>query len=458
MKHSKKDTLHKTQHIPTLRFEEQTLTSFAGLVVFQKLFAALRLRERLRACFRHSTVTPMFGPARIMLVLIVHCLLGYRCLRELRFYRDDPMVRRVVGLKRLPDVATISRTLAQLDEASVEAVQRLPGELVLERLAAVRPPLVTLDFDGSVLGTRRLAEGTAVGFNRRRKGERSYYPLICTVAQTGQVLAVLHRSGNVHDSRGAEAFVAACIERVRSALPGVRIETRMDSAFFSEALISRLEALGVAYSISVPFARLPELKARIEGRRRWFGLDADTASFEWRWQPKSWRRARRFVCYRQRVAQRPKQPLQLDLFTPQEYGYEFKVVLTNAAIAAAVLLQRHNGRGAQEAVFAQLKSDNALAYIPANTWRANQLYATAAVLAHNLTRELQMRTAAPQRSTGNQRRTLWPFATPSTLRQRLLQRAGRLIRPQGQLTLSLSTNEAVKAELLHTLSALETAA
>jgi len=205
VKHSRNETIYKTQHIPTLRFEEQTLTSFAGLVVFQKLFAALRLRERLRACFRHSTVTPMFGPARIMLVLIVHCLLGYRCLRELRFYRDDPMVGRLVGLKRLPDVATVSRTLAQVDEASVQALQRLLGELVLERLAALQPPVVTLDFDGSVLGTRRLAEGTAVGFNHRRKGQRSYYPLFCTVAQTGHVWSTGRGSSTARITEGTKS-------------------------------------------------------------------------------------------------------------------------------------------------------------------------------------------------------------------------------------------------------------
>ena len=62
---------------------------------------------------------------------------------------------------------------------------------------------MTSDFDGSVQSTKRHAEGTAVGFNKEKKGARSYYPLFCTVAQTGQVLDVLHRAGNVHDSKGA---------------------------------------------------------------------------------------------------------------------------------------------------------------------------------------------------------------------------------------------------------------
>ena len=65
--------------------------------------------------------------------------------------------------------------------------------MVLDRLLALQLATVTLDFDGSVLSTGRIAEGTAVGFNRKKKGQRSYYPLFCTVAQTGQVLDVLHR-------------------------------------------------------------------------------------------------------------------------------------------------------------------------------------------------------------------------------------------------------------------------
>jgi hypothetical protein len=51
-----------------------------------------------------------------------------------------------------------------------------------------------------------------VGFNKQKKGARSYYPLFCTVAQSGQVLDHLHRSGNVHDSNGALEFVTRCVE------------------------------------------------------------------------------------------------------------------------------------------------------------------------------------------------------------------------------------------------------
>jgi hypothetical protein len=140
-----------------------------------------------------------------MLLLVVHLLLGYRELRELRYYQEDEMVKRVVGLKRLPDVATVSRRLAQADPHSVERVRAENQRLVLERAVQLALVRVTLDFDGSVVSTGRRAEGSAVGFNKVKKGQRSYYPLYATLAQSGQVLDVLHRPGNVHDSNGAPA-------------------------------------------------------------------------------------------------------------------------------------------------------------------------------------------------------------------------------------------------------------
>ena len=34
-------------------------------------------------------------------------LLGFRRLRDVDYYRDDPVVLRLLGLRRLPDVATL---------------------------------------------------------------------------------------------------------------------------------------------------------------------------------------------------------------------------------------------------------------------------------------------------------------------------------------------------------------
>ncbi len=458
MKSSKSSIHSKTHAIPDIRFENQKLTSFAGLTVFQKLFDHLSLRQSLRQCFKHRVVGSIYGEASIVLLLVVHLLLGYRELRHLRYYHDDPMVRRLLGLKRLPDVATISRTLSSMDTQSVTNLQQTIGNMVLDRLRQLSLPRVTLDFDGSVIGTGRCAEGTAVGFNKRKKGQRSYYPLFCTVAQTGQVLNILHRSGNVHDSNGAQEFILNSIKQVREALPGVIIEVRMDSAFFSEALVNTLDHSGVEYTISVPFERLLALKEQIEKRRKWFWLDEQCDYFELCWKPKSWKHRRRFVAVRQASKVQQKAPIQLDIFTPFDYGWEFKVVLTNKKMSASKLVAYHNGRGSQESIFAELKSCNQMDYVPTRTWAGNQIYLLSAVMAHNLSKELQMITQPPERSTEQKRPTLWKFKKLGTLRKHIIQRAGRIIRPQGQLVLSMAKNDAVKDELLQYMHGIEQAA
>ncbi len=97
------------------------------------------------------------------------------------------MVLRLLGLSRLPDVATLSSALAQIDSRALDRLRERSRDLVQLRLAWLLPLRITLDFDGSVQGTSRHAKGAAVGYNRCKKGQRSYYPLFCTVAQTGQV-------------------------------------------------------------------------------------------------------------------------------------------------------------------------------------------------------------------------------------------------------------------------------
>ena len=143
MKSSKAQILAKFHKIPVLCFGDQELTSF----FFQQRFHRIQLKQRLKGCFAHLKLSPIFGRHLVVLLLIVHLLLGFRRLREVDYYRGDPIVLRLMGLRRLPDVATICRALGQLDADGVDHLWQLSRSLVIE--------------------------GTAVGFNKNKKGARS---------------------------------------------------------------------------------------------------------------------------------------------------------------------------------------------------------------------------------------------------------------------------------------------
>lgn len=453
MKHTKSDVRRKFSSHMNLRFDDQRLTSFAGLIVFHRLFVNLSLRRRLTRCFSSTADSRSFSPASIVVLLIVSVLLGYRRLRDVQYFKDDPMALRVIGVSCMPSVSTISRHLSTLDDHCIQRVEDLQQTMVLEGLRREQLSRITLDFDGSVLGTCRYAQGVATGFNRKKKGQRSYYPLYCTVAQTAQVLAVKHRSGNVHDSNGAEEFIRHCVQIVRSYCPGAIIETRMDGAFFSETLINLLDELGVKYTISVPFERYQTIKCHIEQRRRWRRMREHGQFFEKSLTLKSWSIAKhRFIFVRQRCKVQNKQPIQLDLFLPHDFDFQYKAVITNKTTKARHIINYHEGRGSQEGLFAQLKSQAVMGYIPCKRWNANKLFLLANVIAHNLANELQMRHYHKDRNTTTQRPALWKFRQMATLRKHIIQRAGRLIRPEGVLTLSMAPNDSVRADMMHFLA------
>ena len=79
MKPTAEDLATVDVRVPSVRFEGQSrLTSYAGLVLFQRLFLVLGLFARLRPCFAHLTPRRTFDRARVFVLLIVHLILGFR--------------------------------------------------------------------------------------------------------------------------------------------------------------------------------------------------------------------------------------------------------------------------------------------------------------------------------------------------------------------------------------------
>ena len=451
MKSSKAENHAKCHKIPVIQFEDQKLTSFSGLLIFQGLFKQIELKKRLRKCFDHLKVSPIFGRHLVVMLLIVHILLGFRRLREIDYYRDDPLVLRLLGLRKLPDVSTISRALSQMESQGVEKFRELSRSLVIEGLKRECLPRLTLDFDGSVQSTKGHVEGTAVGYNKKKKGSRSYYSLFCTVSQTSQFLDILHRPGNVHDSNGADPFIMQCFDKVKEELKNTIFESRMDSAFFSEKILSVLDSRNVKFTASVPFARFPQLKAIIEKRKRWRTIDQEWSYFETQWKPKSWDTTYRFIFTRRKNKKQYKGPLQLHLFEPRDYQFDYKVTVTNKSESAKNVVLFHNGRGSQEAIFGDAKTDAAFDIIATKRLAGNQIFTLCSMMAHNLSRELQMLASPAIPRALPKRPSLWTFERLDTLRHRIIQRAGRLTSPQRKLTLTMSANQKVRKDLLHFL-------
>ena len=187
-------------------------------------------------------------------------------------------------------------------------------------------------------------------------------------------------------------------DRVRDALAPTVLESRLDSAFFSQNTLTLMDHC----TISVPFERF--FKDQIETRQRWRYLDEHCSYFESDWKPESWPACYRFLFVRRAVPRQTKQALQLDLFEPRHIDHEYRVVVTNKMNSPRSVLLFHYGRGAQEGIFAEAKQQAGLDLIPTRRLLGNQMVTLCAMMAHNLGREMQMLAQADRYSVANGRR------------------------------------------------------
>ena len=137
----------------------------------------------------------------------------------------------------------------------------------------------------------------------------------------------------------------------------------------------------------------------------------------------------------------------MNLFEPHDFSFDYKVIVTNKTESTKAVVQFHNGRSSQKGISGDVKGDCGLIVIATQRLVGNQIYTLCAMMAHNLCKAIQMLAKPAAQRRRSKRPVVWEFKTLDTLRHRVIQRAGRLTRPQGELTLTMSPNKAVREDL-----------
>ncbi len=429
-----------------IEFVRQDLTSYGGLELLRRYFRLLDLHRRLRDAFRAYGLGGDYGGGRLALLLITLFVVGARRLEHLRYLAHDPLVARLCGLARMPSERTVVNWLKQFTQAALQAVITLNSELLYEQIERLGLPRLTIDVDGTVIRTGGQVAWAFRGFNPHHPKDPSYYPLLAHLAQTGKILRLRNRPGNVHDSQGAVRFLRELIGELRArfgrALP---LEFRMDAAFFQRALLTLLARAGCEYAIKVGFWQWTGLKPLVAAQRSWDRVTADVSAFETRLPLAPWGLTLRVVVYRKRVAHATRKNFQLDLFSPDDGHCEYSAVTTNKALSPAALWAFIAGRGAQEKTFAELKGEFALDVVPTNHYGANSAWQQVSVLAHNLLRGFQLQTLATPKPRSRKRTYAYALRSMRTLRFLLIARAGRLARIGGRHVLRMTQNPVTQA-------------
>ena len=228
-----------------LRYTSSGLTSYSGLELVRRYLVGLELRRRIKDSLKRRLPSTDFGVVAMTLLVLALIVTGGRRIRHLRYLKCDPVVARFCGLAQLPSDRSVARWLGKFDAVHVDALLQLNEKVAADVICQLDLKRLTLDVDGSVVSTGLQVEGARRGYNPHRRKVPSYYPITAYEAQSGQLLRVENRPGNVHDGKASLEFIAALIDQVRCDLPAAKhLEFRMDGAFFLKEILELLDASG----------------------------------------------------------------------------------------------------------------------------------------------------------------------------------------------------------------------
>jgi hypothetical protein len=428
----------------TLRYQRTGLTSYAGLEFVRRWLH----RDGVVTLLRHELTRALpptdYGVVRVVLVVLALLLSGGRRLRHLRYLAGDPLVLRFCGLRQLPTARTVGRWLAAFRGRHLRRLQAVNAQVAARAIRQTGQRRLTIDVDGSVVSTGLKVAWAQRGFNPHRRKVPSYYPITAYEAQSGQVLRVQNRPGDIHDGKAALPFLRALLHQLCATLGGrYPLEFRMDGAFFRRDVLGLLTRAGAEYAIKVPFYPWVGVKELVRRTRTWTPVSPTVSCVAHEVDVAPWQQRHRIVVYRTHVRHETAKNFQLDLFDPSDGHYEYSAVVTNKALGGPALWAFMCGRGVHEKVYGELKSGFAFACVPTRHYAANSAWQLLSGLAFNLSRSFQRATTARRRAPSRKRRTLFAFETIHTLRALCFQRAGLLTHPHGRTTLDVGLSPAV---------------
>jgi hypothetical protein len=415
-------------------FQDPWLTHFGGLVLLERFCQKLHLRSELQQLKALPRSRHDYRACDLVLALLYVLIAGLRRVSKTQVLQYNGTFTALLGLPRFPDPTTLRRFLQRLSPSAIRQIVRLHDRLRyrLLGLPAAHTTLI-FDLDSVVVTLYGHQQGARVGYNPRRKGHRSYHPLLCFEAHRHEFWDGSLRPGNAATNTGAVHFLRRCLAKVPTALARTRVRVRADSGFFGGKLLGWLEQWGCGYVVVAK--EYPTLRRRARAAH-FVSLAHGWGVAEFRYQAYRWPHARRFVVIRRPLPEDPVEAQQLRLFKDRRYAYQ--VLVTNLKLHPWRAWRFYVQRSTVEKTIRELLYDLPLSQIPTGEWVANVAYFHLLLLAYNLVHWFK-RLCLPAQ---------YRAATVETVRRDFLALPGRLSHPSHRHVLQLPRDYPLRQDFL----------
>lgn len=393
-------------------------TAYGGIGLIHQLVQQLKLPQAINSRLHLFRLHLPYHESDHVISLAYNALCDGQSLEDLEVRRQDEAYLNLLGAERIPDPTTAGDFCRRFRPEDLDALQAAFDD-VRRQIWAQQPSEffdeARIEADGTMVET---GASCKQGIHINHKGMWGYHPLVLTLANTGEVLRLVNRSGNRPSHEGAAGQFDQCITLCREA--GFRrIVLRGDTDFSQSEHLDRWHEPGdvsflFGYDSTArlqtmadelpetdwkPLQRPAKYEVRTEPRRKPEPVrqaiveacrfkDIRTVE-EWvtemPYRPLACRHTYRMVILRKTLE--ISEPRQGKLF--ETYRYFFWIT-NDLKRSARELVFSANDRCQQENVIAQLKSLRAL-HSPVDNLTSNGAYMLMTALAWNLKAWLALR-------------------------------------------------------------------
>lgn len=359
------------------QFTEKNLTANAGLVHLGRFAEKLGLSKMLNDMITIKRgKNAVYQVPDVIMILTMGVLAGIKHISNLVIIRGDSALRSLFKWDQFPDGTTIGRIFKRFNHKHCNELSDVESQVRNKVWSKKWFGRLTLDMDSTVKGVYGSQEGSEKGFNSKKKGQKSYHPLLCFIAENRECLNNWFRSGSAYSANGAVEFMKECFDKLPKRV--WKIAVRADSAYFNGALFDYLESKGAEYLVKV---KMKGLQILLEGQK-WQKVKNRPGyeKTEFMYKCGGWKKERRFVAIRQVT----EYMIEGEMFPTPVIEYDYFCYVTNMKLSPWASHKYYGKRATSENWIEWCKNQMASGSILTDHFWANSAIFQTCILAYNL--------------------------------------------------------------------------
>jgi len=391
--------------------ERSQAINYGGLTAMLKLAKHIGLVDRINARLNLLKWHAPYHESDHVLTIAMKALCNGTRLEHLELLRNDSAFLDAVGADSIPDPTTAGDFCRRFAQRDIDNLMLAINESRLNVWKQQDDSFfeeANIDVDGVIVATTgQCKEGMDISY----KGSWGYHPLLVSLANTKEVLAIVNRSGSVHSACNAAAY----LDKAISVCIGggfKRIRLRGDCKFSQTEYLDGWDQLGVRFQFGyeakanlvaiaeelpetawqrlsrpAPYSRsgMPRTKplnvkreiVRERGYEHLELLFEDVAEFEYR--PTACEKTYRMIVIRKNISKEKGEARLID-----EIRYFFYISNDQPSVTREDVVFGCNDRCDQENLIAQLSGGIRSLCAPVDNLLSNWAYMVMTSLAWNL--------------------------------------------------------------------------